>query len=168
MGRKVRLLRSRPEPVASLALIALCALALSAVCGSPSAPPGGPTAAVATPQPVVLATASIASLSSAGYTLTGPDRAASVNSGDAIASVLSQFPGAVVREAVLAVLDDAYRVPKVHQLVWAVSIVPAGGIQWASNGPPGSDPSKLVPPSYDLVFLSADTGAFIEGLIGAN
>ncbi len=72
--------------------------------------------------------------------------------------------GTRVIEQQLALIRDS-NMPRVHgHECWIVSVIPAGGIYMPSVGPPGR--SKRVTGTYELLFVDAESGHFIYGIIG--
>jgi hypothetical protein len=100
-------------------------------------------------------------LAAGGITLSSPVASAAVSKDAALQRAQSQFAGAQVREAVLAQVRDDHQVPVVDKLCWAVSLAPPAGT--GSTGPPGSTSR---PASYLVVFIDAQTGAFVFGTAG--
>src|SRR5437867_4335737 len=109
-----------------------------------------------------LAWASSESLAQVGIVLSAPDGRARVDGVSAVDRVTQEFPGASIREIVLAQVDDTHAVPERHCLCWVASIVPAGGLSFPSSGPPGASRTVAVP-SYMIVLFDANSGAFVEG-----
>lgn len=108
-----------------------------------------------------LSAVSAQTLAAEGIALMSPSTSATVTESAAIETAESQFPGAQDREAVLAQVRDDHQVPALDRLCWVVSLVPPVGTE--SIGPPGSTPQ---PASYFVVFIDAQTGAFVFGTAG--
>lgn len=108
-----------------------------------------------------LTAVSAQTLASGGITLSTPTTTAAVSQSAAIQAAQTQFPGAQVHQAVLAQVQDSHQVPALDRLCWAVSLVPPAGTE--SVGPPGSTP---LPASYFVLFIDAQTGAFVFGTAG--
>ncbi len=75
------------------------------------------------------------------------------------------FPGAAVREEVLARVRNTHLSPPLDDSCWVVSIMPAGGIWSPSAGGPGG---KRMRGTYFLVFVDASTGRFIYATSGGE
>lgn len=123
-----------------------------------------------------LSTVTSKQLAEAGITLGSPAQAkgagAIITPSQARDDAVRAYPGATVREAVEAELNDDHTHPAVHTLAYAVSIVPPGGIRAPSAGPAGASghgpgSSSVVAGSYLIVFVDAHTGSFIEALSGS-
>jgi hypothetical protein len=108
-----------------------------------------------------LSAVSAQTLAAGGITLSNPTVSATVNKAAAVGVAQNQFPGAQVREAVLAQVRDDHQAPPLDRLCWIVSLVPPAGV--GSVGPSGNTSS---PASYLLVFIDARTGAFVFGIAG--
>jgi len=97
-----------------------------------------------------------------GMRLDQPQHSAIVGAATAAQAATSRFGRARVREEVLAEVRDTH-VPAVDgKLCWIVSVMPAGGL-WFPSGPPSSKPSQA---RFLLVFIDAQTGAFLLGDMG--
>lgn len=116
-------------------------------------------------QPLNLQSVTARTLGASGWQLTqpGPLERPTIQADAARRVVLSQFPGAQVRETVLAHVYNNHVVPNLDRMVWVVSIVPAGGIH--GNPPPGGAP---IQGSYFLVFVDASTGQLLMATSGGE
>jgi hypothetical protein len=113
----------------------------------------------------MLSSVSAATLGASGWQLTQPGllETPSISATAARSTVLQEFPGAQLRETVLAHVHNDNLVPALDRLVWVASIVPQGGIQ--SSGPIGSAPMQG---TYFLVFIDAATGRFVMATSGGE
>jgi hypothetical protein len=145
--------------VVRISVIVLACLAVGSAVGWKMVENAG--ASAGTP---ALTTAPAKVLANGGISLRLPARASRVSEQRAAELARRQFPGATVREEVLAQVHDQVPVPAVDCLCWAVSIMPASGI-WASGGKPNSTRLRL---DYDIVLINADTGGFVEAIRGGK
>jgi hypothetical protein len=143
---------ARHRTVGAAALIAIGFAVIVAVSGS-SAPPA----------PTLLAV-SATELAGFGIDLEAPSASSPVGSDSAAATAVKSFPGASVSQVVLASFSDTNRVPAVHNLAWVVVLVPGPGFRGPSG--PASKLSQTILPTYIVVFVDANTGAFIEAISG--
>lgn len=172
MGQRLRILgAARAAPL----VVLLCSAAsAAAVCGSGRSstlqpPSSASTAAVAaTAEPVILQTASDASLSSGGITLSLPPLGTTPQVSREEAVRLATGPNEQVIEVALAEVDSRTQVPPIHPLAWVVSVKPIGGFAPPSRpyGVPSSVPTAHV--DYDLIVIDASNGTLIFGYMGAN
>ena len=116
-----------------------------------------------------LTAASAAQLATQGLTVscpTGGPPAASEAS--AISTALAFTPGATVQQTQLVHLSAPYVLdpaldPPIDRDVWAVSVVPQGGITFTGSGPaePGTSTSAPLTGSFEIIWIDAQTGAFM-------
>lgn len=109
---------------------------------------------------VALTTVSAATLAANGITLQAPQAGTSpaVSESSAAATASNAvYANSSVREQVLASLTDTTVPGMTSRMVWAVSVMPPGGIH-SVGGPAGSAQQAQ---SYMIVFVDATTGAFL-------
>jgi hypothetical protein len=137
-------------------------------CGSYSA--GGKTAGdelqITAPLPA-LSAEFISAVNSTDVQIVTTSAPASVTEQSAVTAALAQMPqGSSASAADLVMLTNAQY--PAGELVWAIETVPAGGYQAVSVGPvrPGRTVSTPPPRNFRVDFVSASTGAWLEGVEG--
>jgi hypothetical protein len=116
----------------------------------------------ADPATVTLQSVTADVLAGGGLTLESPSGGPNVSREAAEKVLAPAFPGALIKEGVLATVDNP-RVPGVNGcLCWVFSVVPKGGI-W-SVGAKGA----RIPLAYDLEFVDAHSGEWIFGTRGTG
>jgi hypothetical protein len=115
---------------------------------------------------VTLQTVSAAQLAAEGMSLHQPAISASVTQAGAIQAASAAFPPSpLVRESVLARIEDA-NVPLIDgRTLWIVSLMPTGGFMPPSAGPAPGAP--VAPARFLLVFIDPTTGEFVFGDAGS-
>lgn len=120
--------------------------------------------ALAAPAPPTLTTVTTQTLAASGVTLGVPEVPATVSRDAAIQVATAALPGSQSREVVLAQVHNDHLAPVLDRLAWVVSIMPPGGI-YSSSARPGG---QALQGSYLLVFVDAQTGAFIYATRGGE
>jgi hypothetical protein len=115
-------------------------------------------------QPLTLQSVTTRTLGASGVTLAPPAGNPDVSADDASRVALQYFPGAQIRERVLARFQDRYTNPPLDTNGWIVSVVPHGGIYSASGGLGGN----RLPGTYHLLVIDAQTGQLVLGISGGE
>lgn len=110
-----------------------------------------------------LTAVSAGTLAGEGITLSNPTASATVGQSTAVQTAQAQLPGSQVDQVVLAQVQDSHQNPRVDRLCWVVSLSPSGAPH--SSGPPGS---AALAAGYFVVFVDAQTGAFLFGTSGSG
>jgi hypothetical protein len=172
MTHAPRRLITQPPRIKRAIWVLVVALTMAAAvsCGSYSA--GGKTAGdelqITGPLPA-LSSEFISAVNSTDVQIVATSAPASVAEQSAVAAALAQLPqGSSASAADLVMLTNSQY--PAGELVWAIETVPAHGYQAISGGPApfrsGQTMSPPPPRNFRVDFVSASTGAWLEGVEG--